>query len=446
MHFPEIKKIFIQTLGCPKNETDSREFLDHFIRSGYQITYDYKDADIIITNTCSFIHDAKEESIQSIFETVQYAKNEKRNIKMGVIGCLPALYQKELEKEIPEIDFFWGANHYDRAFEAFEHKFSRKNKKISLDKKNSLGNSISSYAYIRTSRGCSRKCSFCSIPRIRGPFQEWNVNKVQDQIRQIQNLGPIPSEIVLVAQDTISSSVNEYRKILDYLSALKEVQWIRIMYLFPDKNIFSFLNLWKEYNKLVSYMDIPFQHISNKMLRKMNRPGDADLFREIIHEAVSIRKNAEIRSTFLLGFPEETSRDIEEITHFISEKNNQAIQKMSLFRYSHEEYAPAYNIYKNFKEFEHINESINELRNIHLNLRTNFRNQQIGNTEKMIIDRIENNEVIARREQDAPEIDEVVYIEKQENGAEKLSPGEFLSIKLSTQMEYDWTGEYQYVG
>lgn len=434
-----IQKILIKTLGCPKNEVDSRKLIHRLIQHGYEITKNEEDAEFIIINTCSFIHDAREESINTIFETIQYKEQQNRSLKIGVIGCLPALYENELKKEIPEIDFFWKADSFAHAADNIKKKFPVAQ---TISNSKSKSESRRSFAYLRTSRGCSRKCAFCSIPAIRGSFTEFSIEQVKQQLHEIQSSSKLPTEIVLVAQDTVSSNIEEYKKILDYLSGFDQIKWIRIMYLFPDKRIFSFLNLWKDYPKLVSYMDIPFQHISSRILKKMNRLGDKIFFNEILRHAEAIRSNAEIRTTFLIGSPEETPSDVEEILQFISHKDSSRIQKLSLFEYSHEEHTSAYSLYPDFKKSTHTIDAINNIRDTHLETRSSYRSSLIDKTEKMIVDRVKKDEVIVRREQDAPEIDESVFIDNPKMNAQNLTAGELIPVRLSMQMEYDWIGEF----
>ncbi len=428
-------RVFIRTFGCPKNEVDSRTLRAELIRKGYVTVPTAEKADLVILNTCSFINDARKESIDGIFEAIQVKNNSDGDKKVCVIGCLPSLYETELKAEIPEIDFSWGADRFRDCAHSIADTFPHHN---SLQSQEETRKEVRThpYEYLRVSRGCSRSCAFCSIPGIRGKYTEYQLSQVKEQMEHIREAGGIPPEVVLVAQDMTSTRPDLLRETLEYLSGMEEIHWIRVMYLFPDRRIFPLMDLWKDYPKLVSYMDIPFQHISSAILEKMNRPGDVGLFREILSRARSLREDIEIRTSFILGFPDETEKDVETIIHFLAEQPR--IQKVALFPYSHEEYTPSYHHFKDNVSSRKKASRVNRVREAFLESRKGFRESLIGKTEKMIIDRIGKKEIIARRSQDAPEVDELVFIDT--NKSIKNSLGDIVDVQLEYPMEYDWTG------
>ncbi len=428
-------RIFIQTFGCPKNEVDSRTLRAELVRMGYVTVPTAEKADLIILNTCSFINDARRESIDGIFEAIQVKNNSDEEKKICVIGCLPSLYEKELKAEIPEMDFSWGADRFQECAHAIADTFPHSG---SLQSRGESRKEVRThpYEYLRVSRGCSRSCAFCSIPRIRGKYSEYQLSHIKEQMEHIREAGGTPPEVILVAQDMTSTRPEFMRETLEYLSGIKEIHWIRVMYFFPDRRIFPLMDLWKDFPKLVSYMDIPFQHISSAILEKMNRPGDVGLFREILSHAHSLREDIEIRTSFILGFPDETDKDVETIIRFLAEQPR--IQKVALFPYSHEENSPSHSLNKDNISASKKANRVNRVREAFLESRKGYRESLIGKTEKMIIDRVGKKEIIARRSQDAPEVDELVFIDT--NKSIKNSVGDIVDVQLEYPMEYDWTG------
>ncbi|MDH5716121.1 MAG: MiaB/RimO family radical SAM methylthiotransferase [Spirochaetia bacterium] len=428
---------YILTLGCPKNKVDSRKIWNSLTGLGYCETNSIKKANILIINSCGFIKEAQKETIDTIFNAIKWKKTDLKNRKIVLVGCFSQRFEKETKIEIPEVDLIIGTGLYDQVGKIITEKFKKKfNNKKSENNVNTIKKNNKPYAYFRTSQGCSRRCTFCVIPSIRGKFISYDLDNIKKQFieeKKFRNNDNI-TEVILVSQDTVSQKIFELEKIISYFSSLDEVKWIRLHYLFPDKRILNIIKLFEKYSKLVSYLDIPFQHISKNILKNMNRPYDSDFFSEIIQKAIEVRKDIEIRTSFILGFPGEENRDIDEILNFL--EVNQ-IHKLSLFSYSHEN---SFKINKNNMVADHlIKERINLIRNYHLKNRKPHRQKLLGTIQNVIIDNVKLDEVSGRRPQDSPEIDEMVFI-KTEN-LSSIQQGDIIPIELTADMEYDWIGE-----
>ena len=265
------------------------------------------------------------------------------------------------------------------------------------------------YAYFRIAQGCSRKCSFCAIPNIRGDLKPYSLNQLKQQLEQelaLRNKIPL-REVILVSQDTISQDMTELEKAIDFFSQIKDVHWIRLHYLFPDKRVLKLLDLFEKYPKLVSYLDIPFQHTSPKVLKRMNRPYDIALFGDILTKWRDVRRDGEVRTSFILGFPGETQADTDQIQEFLS---SHPIEKLSLFRYSHEASTPSYQNYTDDIPDEIKIERLNQIRAFHLTTREEHRMKLLGSQESVVIESVDSTTLLCRRQQDSPEIDEMVHV------------------------------------
>lgn len=428
---------FIETLGCPKNRADSRQMRSQLLATGFYESELPSAADFIIINSCVFVKEAQEETIA---ETFLQNQKRKANAKIILVGCFVQKYNKEIEQEMTEVDLMIGVGRYHEIAQIISQTYN-----ITLSQQLTWKHSqkeIFPYAYIRVAKGCSRSCAFCIIPVIRGqhiPFEFAQINQQYHEEKNLKRKIPV-REIILVSQDTVNQNIDTLRRTLDFFAAQKEVEWIRLHYLFPEKRALDILKLYQEYPKLVSYLDIPFQHVSPAILKKMKRPHDIGLFEEILLLAKHIRPDMHVRTSFILGFPDESEQDYQLLEEFIQRHTvPYSLEKLSLFRYSHESGTSA------FVEWQdNIDDSIkidrmNRLRDLHLQVRQKSRQEKIDTVEKLLIDAIED-EIIARRQFDSPEIDEVVFVPKPKN--KELRAGEFIHAKLLMPMEYDWIGEY----
>jgi len=429
----------IETLGCPKNKVDSRKMRSALLRSGFREAGKLEKADFLFINSCSFIREAQEETIQTVFDALKIKEKRKKDLKVGLIGCFVERFSDAVKKDIPELDFTLGTQRYHEVPFLLSEKFNIELKNHSADSRWTFSpdqDAKHAYAWFRIAQGCDRHCAFCIIPKIRGKlltYDQANLEKQWADEKVLRGDRPI-REVILVSQDTISQGVENLEKIIAFYSQKEEVHWIRLQYLFPDKRMLDLLDLWTKYPKLVSYLDIPFQHVAPDILKAMKRPTDVSLFDEIIHKARQVRPAMEIRTSFILGFPTETHEHVDAIKQAIKAWR---IDKLALFRYSHEVGTYAGDQYQETVTDEEKIRRINDVREAHLEIRKEFLTGLLGTREKMFVDEIHKGEVILRREQDAPEIDEIVT-------AHCLKPwfsvGDLVETEITSFSEYALTG------
>jgi|GEM_PF-819942 len=434
---------YIETLGCPKNVVDSRTMRSNLLQNGFLLADEPDKADVILINTCSFVKEAQENTIETIFDALKIKNKKKKYRKVGVVGCFAQQFPDAVKSEIPEVDFVMGTGRFHEIAHVLSEQFSielapnRHGDAIAQ----SRGENAPPYAYFRIAQGCSRKCAFCIIPTIRGSLVNYTLDDMRRQydqeMAQRTDASPL-REAIFVSQDTISTPIDDLRKFVEFFHALDHIRWIRLHYLFPDKRVFEVISLMKQYPKIVPYLDIPFQHVSPKILRAMNRPDDVGLFSEIIGRALEANPEVEIRTAFIIGFPTETDADVECIARFLQDF---PIHKCAFFRYSHEVGTPAEKNFADDVPDEVKVERINYLREVHLKARADLRAKWIGKKTQLMLDEINPKEIIARRPQDSPDIDEVVYIYRNPEKKDEYKPGDIVEAVLETAMEYDWSGE-----
>lgn len=431
---------YIETLGCPKNQTDSRQMRASLLRSGFRESRDADNADFILLNTCSFIRESQEETIETTFELLKL--KEDKPVRVGMIGCFPQRFSSALSEEIPELDFFQGTGKYHEISDLLLEKYDIR--EVPHDGIRLPWNSAiereTPWAYFRIARGCSRSCAFCAIPSIRGSLTRYDTAELERQFEEEKNITPGREirEAILVSQDTISQGLDELEKMIEWFSGKDEVAWIRLQYLFPDKRMLALPRLFERYPKLVPYLDMPLQHVSAEVLRAMKRPDDTGLFSEILQAMRDVRPDMEVRTSFIMGFPGEEEKHVDEIEEFLEQH---AIEKLALFRYSHEEGTPAGNSLEETVSEEEKIKRINRIRELHIDLRNERRELLKGRREQVILDGFSETDAIARRRQDSPEIDEVVLIPRETVPA-SLKTGDLFTAELQIPMEYDWMGEF----
>ncbi|MCB1200490.1 MAG: MiaB/RimO family radical SAM methylthiotransferase [Leptospiraceae bacterium] len=429
----------IETLGCPKNKVDSRRMRSALLQNGFRLSNEPQQADFLLINSCSFIREAQEETIATVFESLKLRDSKNKKMKVGLIGCFAERFSENVKTEIPELDFMVGTGKYHELPMILSQAYGIElNAHAALqagdmsDSQNKLP-----YAWFRIAQGCSRHCAFCILPKIRGSLSPYDASSLERQwSEESRSPGSTPlREVILVSQDTISQGIDELRNIIEFFSKKDEVQWIRLQYLFPDRRVLKLLDLFQEFPKLVPYLDIPFQHVSQRMLEKMKRPSDTGLFKEILAKAVEVNPSTEIRTSLILGFPGEEQEDVETIRTFLTENT---IHKLALFRYSHETGTYAGDHFTDDLSDDQKIERINDIRNLHLQLRQQHRSDLTGTIQELLVDEVAPGEIIARRPQDAPEIDEIVFLPFKKG----IKPGDFVQASLDTPMEYDWMGSF----
>ena len=345
----QMSKIGFVSLGCPKNLLDTEVMLAHLAKAGYEITPEETEADIVVINTCGFINDAKKESIDNILDIAWLKENA--NLK-GIIvtGCLAQRYREEILNEFPEVDAVLGTGSVHSIVEAVKKiekgeryaEFSDENT-VMLGGDRVVTTTENSFAYLKVSEGCNNRCTYCAIPLIRGKFRSRPMDELISEAKDLVSMGV--KEIIVIGQDTTAYGIDLYGKymlpeLLSRLAKETDVCWLRILYCYPDKITNELINEFKTNEKLVKYIDIPIQHISDGVLKRMNRRGDGALIRNVMKRLREV-DGITIRSTAIVGFPGETEADFTELCEFIREVK---FNRFGAFTYSREEDTPAYNM------------------------------------------------------------------------------------------------------
>ncbi|MEI6695060.1 MAG: 30S ribosomal protein S12 methylthiotransferase RimO [Bacteroidota bacterium] len=425
------QKINIITMGCSKNLVDSEQLMRQ-LNDKYEVIHESEkeDADIIIINTCGFIADAKQESIDTILNFSEAKKTGKIK-KVYVMGCLSQRYKKELTAEMPEVDAFYGVNDLSALLQTLE---------VDL-KKQLLGERMlttpSHYAYLKISEGCNRNCSFCAIPLIRGK----NISKpIEDLLAEAEWLVKQGvKEIILIAQDLTYYGMDLYKKrklaeLLEKLASIKGLEWIRLHYAYPAAFPMDVLHVMAKYDNICKYLDIPLQHINTDILTSMKRNIDTAKTKELVAKMRKLVPEISIRTTLIVGYPGETFAQFEELKRFVAESK---FERLGVFTYSPEENTTAYLLKDNVsaKTKEKRLAEIMELQQL---ISAEINTAKIGKVYKTIIDREEGDYWIGRTEFDSPEVDNEVLILKKGN---KLKKGNFYSVKITNAEDYDLLGE-----
>ncbi|MFO7887269.1 MAG: 30S ribosomal protein S12 methylthiotransferase RimO [Eubacteriales bacterium] len=433
-----MNKFHIITLGCSKNIVDS-EFISEKLKSK-NLTYTdnlYK-SDIVIINSCTFIEDAKEESIDTIFDIVNLKKQG--IIKYIILtGCLSQRYERDLEKEIPEIDLFLGTTSFK---DIDKHIFSlTKNHVTSPYIKNAIEEKrdyieTSHYGYIKISEGCDNNCTYCIIPKIKGNYRSRTIESLIREAEAMAKTGV--KELILIAQDTSLYGTDIYGEkklhiLLEKLSKIEGIQWIRIHYMYPEGIYDDLIEEIKNNSKVLKYFDIPLQHISDKVLKRMNRKTNKVKIENLIKKIRKEIDNPLIRTTLIVGFPGETEEDFRQLEDFVKEYK---IERLGVFPYSREENTPAYNLDGQIEEKRKTTRK-DIILGIQKSISTQFCSRMIGKRFKVIIDDIVDEETyIGRTYMDSPEIDGVVYVTSKAD----IEIGQFIEVIITDSMEYDLIG------
>ena len=428
------------SLGCPKNQLDTEVMLGHLVSAGYDITPDETEADIVVINTCAFINDAKQESIDNILDIAWLKENN--NLK-GIIvtGCLAERYRDEVMKEMPEVDAVLGTGSVHSIVKAVESVLDGERFSEYLDKNEvALGGDRiittgDTMAYLKISEGCDNRCTYCAIPDIRGKFRSRPMDELICEAKELAEMGI--KELVVIGQDTTAYGIDLYGRyalpeLLRRLAEETEVRWLRILYCYPDKITPELIAEFNENPKLVKYIDLPIQHISDRVLKRMNRKGDGALVREVIRKLRTQVEGISIRSTAIVGFPGETEEDFTELCEFIKEAR---FEHFGAFTYSREEGTPAY------KLDNQIDEQIKQdrydiLMEHQLSISEEIQKQKIGTKIEVLIEAYDpvSESYSARTSKDAPDIDGKVFIPAKKGTIEE---GSFITVEIVDALDYD---------
>lgn len=421
-------RVDVVTLGCSKNLVDSEMLMRQLLANGYTVKHDPEkpEGEIVVINTCGFIGDAKEESINVILSFAEAKKSRKIN-RLFVMGCLSERYMKELQDEIPEVDRFYG-------------KFAWKNLMSDLGKSYhdnlSLERSITTpqhYAYLKISEGCNRTCSYCSIPIITGKHHSRPMEEIEDEVRHLVASGV--KEFQVIAQDLSYYGLDNYKtmklpELIERISDIEGVEWIRLHYAYPAKFPYDLLRVMRERDNVCKYLDIALQHISDNMLLKMRRniskQETIDLIKRIRTEVPGIY----LRTTLMVGHPDETEQDFQELVEFVKEAR---FERMGAFPYSNEDGTYAYDHYEDNVDDEIKQSRMDELMSVQEQIAFETSRSKIGQTLKIVIDREDQDYYIGRTEFDSPEVDPEVLVSKEK----ALNIGSFYHAQIIDADTFD---------
>ncbi|MCF8011965.1 MAG: 30S ribosomal protein S12 methylthiotransferase RimO [Clostridiales bacterium] len=439
-----MNKIALISLGCSKNSVDSELMFGFLQNNGFIITNNYNEADLIIINTCGFIKDAKEESIEVILNAVD-SKSPGGKPYVLVAGCLSQRYGSELLTEIPEIDGVMGVNeisnvvHIVNRIIGGEKVKEISEKSIILDDYSfRLRFEKTPFAYIKLAEGCNNRCSYCAIPFIKGPYKSRTMKSIIYEVRVLAEQGV--KEIILVAQETTRYGLDLYGeyKLADLLCELSRVdgiEWIRVLYCYPESITGDLIETINREDKICNYIDLPLQHVNNRVLRRMNRRGSKEDIINLINNIRSNIKNVILRTTFIIGFPSETENDFRELLEFIKEIQ---FERAGFFSYSDEEGTPAANLTPKISE-EVKQARMKEAALLQEQISYDKNKEKTGKEYEVLVEGFDNNYkmYIGRTRADAPEVDGQVFFYSSKN----VNAGSIVKIFINDADEYDLTGE-----
>ena len=436
--------ILFISLGCDKNLVDSEVMLGLLDKKGYQIVDSEEDADIIVVNTCCFIHDAKEESIQTILEMAEYKKEGKLKALI-VTGCLAQRYQQEIIDEIPEVDAVLGTTSYDHIVEAVEEALAGNGHVILEDvdalpdvKEKRLVTTGGHYAYMKIAEGCDKHCTYCIIPKLRGNYRSVPMEKLLAEAKDLADQGV--KELILVAQETTVYGKDIYgekslHKLLRELCKIAGIQWLRILYCYPEEIYDELIQTIKEENKVCHYLDLPIQHASDAVLKRMGRRTSKAQLVEIIEKLRKEIPDISLRTTLITGFPGETQEQHEELKDFVDEME---FDRLGVFTYSPEEDTPAATMTGQIPE-EVKEERQAELMELQQEIAFDLAEDMVGREVLVMIEGkvADENAYVGRTYKDAPNVDGLIFI----NTDEELMSGDFARVRVTGALEYDLIGE-----
>ena len=431
MRTRSIKKntINVVTLGCSKNVYDSEVLMGQLKAGGKNVVHE-QEGNIVVINTCGFINNAKEESINTILEYVQQ-KEAGLIDKVFVMGCLSERYKPDLEKEIPDVDQYFGTSELPALLKVLgaDYKHELIGERLTTTPKN--------YAYLKISEGCDRPCSFCAIPLMRGTHISTPIEALVTEAEKLAAKGV--KELILIAQDITYYGLDLYKKraLADLLRALVKVEgieWIRIHYAFPTGFPMDVIEVMKEEPKICNYLDIPLQHISDPILASMKRGTTQEKTTKLLKKFREAMPEMAIRTTLIVGYPGETQADFEALKSFVKEMR---FDRLGCFTYSHEENTTAYQLEDDVPEEVKLARA-NEIMEIQSQISWELNQQKIGKTFRCLIDRKEGNYFVGRTEYDSPDVDNEVLIDAKKH---YVKTGDFVEVKIIDATDYDLYGE-----
>jgi ribosomal protein S12 methylthiotransferase len=426
------KRVNVVTMGCSKNLVDSEVLLNQLEKGKFEVLHDSNESnfDAVFVNTCGFIHDAKQESIDMILD---YAEAKKRGEidKLYVMGCLSERYHNELEAELPEVDKYFGKFDMKAMVEELKVTYAPEyiyERKITTP---------SHFAYLKISEGCNRSCSFCAIPKMTGRHKSRTIESLVKETRYLAKKGV--KELLLIAQDLSYYGIDLYGKnqlaeLINEVSKVEGIEWIRLHYLYPTKFPMEILPVMRENPKVCKYLDMPLQHISNRVLKNMLRHVTREETEALIAKIKEEVPGVVIRTTMLVGFPGETEEDFNELKEFVQE---QKFGRLGVFPYSDEDGTYAAKKFDDNLPEEVKQARADEIMEVQQYISAELNQQKIGKEFDVIIDREESDYYVGRTEFDSPEVDGEVYITTDE----ELKNGTIVKVKITGAEDYDLYGE-----
>ena len=426
-------KVNVITLGCSKNLYDSEVAMTQLKANGFEVEHEAKqdDSEIVIINTCGFIDNAKEESINTIVSYVE-AKKEGLVDKVYVSGCLSERYKDDLKQELPEVDAYFGTRELPQLL-----------KTLNADYKHELvGERLlttpTHYAYLKIAEGCDRPCSFCAIPLMRGKHRSTPIEELVKQAKQLASKGV--KEIMLIAQDLTYYGLDIYKKrelakLLEELSKVEGITWIRLHYAYPSGFPMDVIQVMKDNPKICNYLDIPLQHGSSRILKAMRRGIDREKTVKLIENIRNEVPNIAIRTTLIAGYPGETQDDFDEMYNWVKEMR---FDRLGIFSYSHEEDTHAYN-FEDDVPSKVKKERAEKIMELQAGISFELNEAKIGKTFKVLVDRVEGDFFIGRTEYDSPEVDNEVLIKKDNDTYLRL--GDFVNVEITSSEYFDLFGK-----
>lgn len=422
-------KINVVTLGCSKNVYDSEVLMGQLKADNKDVVHE-EEGNIVVINTCGFIDNAKEQSINTILEFVE-RKEQGEVDKIFVTGCLSERYKPDLQKEIPDVDQYFGTTELPALLAALESNYRHEllGERLTTTPKN--------YAYLKIAEGCDRPCSFCAIPLMRGKHRSTPIENLVKEAKNLAAQGV--KELILIAQDLTYYGLDLYKKrnlaeLLENLVKVEGIEWIRLHYAFPTGFPMDVLDVMKREPKICNYLDIPLQHISDDLLRSMRRGTTHEKTTNLLKEFRNRVPEMAIRTTLIVGYPGETEAHFEELKQWVKEMR---FERLGCFTYSHEENTHAYNLEDDVPQ-EVKQERANEIMEIQSQISWELNQQKIGQVFKVVIDRKEGEYFVGRTEFDSPDVDNEVLID-----ASKvyLKTGEYYDVKITEAADFDLYGE-----
>ena len=425
-------KVDIITLGCSKNLVDSEQLMRQFVANGYTVEHDpHKiNGEIVVVNTCGFIGDAQEESINMILELGEQ-KQKGRIGKLFVMGCLSERFLKDLEKELPEVDRFYGKFNWKELISDLGKSYHQE---LATDR---VLTTPRHYAYVKIGEGCNRTCSYCSIPIITGAYQSRPMDEIVDEVRGLVAQGV--KEFQMIAQDLTFYGLDRYKRmalpeLVERVSDIPGVEWIRLHYGYPSHVPYDLLPVMRERDNVCKYMDIALQHISDPMLKMMSRNITKAETYELLERMRREVPGIHLRTTLMVGHPGETEQDFEELIRFVKDIR---FERMGAFAYSHEEGTYAYQHYKDEIPQEVKQDRLDYLMRVQEGISADVNASKVGQTFRVIVDREEEDFYVGRTQYDSPEVDPEILISKDT----PLSPGSFYQVKVIDAQAFDLYGK-----